>query len=142
MMAEPSSTNTTSTSQPDDPLLACLEDVAECHGMTVNREAVLAGLPLVQGRLTPGLLLRAAHRAGFRARMVERPVRRLPKSVLPAIMLLDGNRAGVLAPHERNGAVSFRMPGEIQPETARAELKNGYSGFALLLQPHVAHAGV
>ena len=71
------------SNQPDDPLLKCLEDVAVRHGMALNRDAVLAGLPLERGRLTPGLLLRAAHRAGFRARLVERPIHRLPKAVLP-----------------------------------------------------------
>ncbi len=131
--------STTDNRQTEDPLLACLEDVATSHGVSVNRAAVLAGLPLENGRLTPGLLLRAAQRAGFRARLVERPVHRLPKSVLPAIMLLVGNRAGVLAPRERNGAVSFHLPGPGQPETTEAELKRSYTGFAVLLQPHATH---
>lgn len=138
MTQDPSPTSEITKSQPDDPLLACLEEVAASHGMAVNRDAVLAGLPLEGGRLTPGLLLRAAHRAGFRARLVERPIHRLPKSVLPAIVILDGNRAGILSPQGRNGSVSFRLPGENQPDQPQAELKKRYSGFSVLLQPHVA----
>ncbi len=106
--------------------------------MDLNRDAVLAGLPLAEGRLTPGLLLRAASRAGFRARLVERPVNRLPKSVLPAIVLLHGNRAGVLAPEQKNGEVRFCIPGPGEIEATQADLKRDYSGFAVLLQPHVA----
>ena len=128
------------SNQPDDPLLKCLEDVAIRHGMALNRDAVLAGLPLERGRLTPGLLLRAAHRAGFRARLVERPIHRLPKAVLPAILLLEGNRAGVLGPCEQHGAVSFHASGNGQTDATEEELKRSYTGFAVLLHPHVADA--
>ncbi len=120
-----------------DSLLDCLEHVAAWHGMEVSRDAVLAGLPLVGGRLTPGLALRAAHRAGFRARLVERPTRQMPRSVLPAIVLLEGNRAGVLVPGG-GGSVEFQIPGAADAELTELDLKRSYTGFAILLQPHVA----
>lgn len=37
----------------DDPLLACLLALARLHERTISAAAVLAGLPLVDGRLTP-----------------------------------------------------------------------------------------
>ncbi|TCO84538.1 ATP-binding cassette subfamily C protein LapB [Chthoniobacter flavus] len=107
--------------------------------MEVNREAILSGLPLVGGRLNPALLLRAAHRAGFRAQMVERSIRRLPRSVLPAIVLLDQNRAGVLLPGKA-GAVELHVPGAGSTEPTERTWKRAYSGFAVLLQPHASDA--
>src|SRR5262249_16814110 len=121
----------------DDPLIGCLEHVAALHGMDINRAAVLAGLPLVGGRLTPGLLLRAAHRAGFRAPPLDRAGRSLPQSVLPATGPLNGNGGGVLTAVGRAGAVELHIPGGGQAEVTAAELKRDYTGFAVLLQPHV-----
>src|SRR5690242_16754561 len=99
-----------------DPLLECLAMVSELHGLSFNREVALSGLPLQDGHLTPTLLLRAAHCAGFHARLVERPIRRLPRSVLPAILLLSGNRAGVLVAGETSGAVELHVPGDGSPD--------------------------
>jgi ATP-binding cassette subfamily C protein LapB len=93
-------------------------------------------LPLVKGRLTPGLVLRAAQRAGFRARLVERPVRRLPRSVLPAILLLEANLAGVLVSGE-GGSVDLQIPGFDDAKLTGPDLERIYTGFAILLQPHV-----
>ena len=118
-----------------DPLLDCLEYVAGWHKLELSREAALSGLPLADGKLNPALLLRAAHRAGFRARLVERSIRRLPRSVLPAILLLEGNRAGVLLPGAGN-SVELHIPGGEHSEPTDRALKRSYSGFALLLQPH------
>ena len=120
-----------------DPFLECLEYVAQWHKLELSREAVLSGLPLADGKLNPALLLRAAHRAGFRARMVERPVRRLPRSVLPAILLLEPNRAGVLMPGAGD-SVELHIPGAEKSEPTESALKRAYSGFAILLQPHHA----
>ena len=36
--------------------------------------------------------------AGFRAQVVERKLKQLPKAVLPAIIMLKSNRAAVLMP--------------------------------------------
>jgi ABC-type bacteriocin/lantibiotic exporter with double-glycine peptidase domain len=51
----------------DDPLLACLLALARLHERAMSAAAVLAGLPLVDGRLTPELFVRAAHRFGLDA---------------------------------------------------------------------------
>ncbi len=118
-----------------DFLLECLVEAGRVHLVEVDREAVVAGLPLEAGRLTPGLLLCAAQRAGFRARLVERKLRKLPKSVLPAILLLKGGRAGVLSRKSPADAVEFHIPGDPAHVTQTAPLKRDYTGFTVLLQP-------
>ncbi len=119
-----------------DPLLTCLEHVAKWHGMSVNSDDLLAGLPLYNDRLTPELLLRAAERAGFEVRVVKRAIRRLSVSTLPAILILQGGQAGVLEPDGERGASLF-LPGEnpsrhgLSPKA----LKRLYTGYTFLLRP-------
>ncbi len=45
-----------------DELLQCLQIVAHSHGELPTRDALMAGLPAENGRLTPGLFARAARR--------------------------------------------------------------------------------
>ena len=57
-----------------DELLGCLLVLARLHGRAISADGALAGLPLEQGRLTPTLFERAAHRAGLSSRIVRLPV--------------------------------------------------------------------
>ena len=61
-------------SESDDPLAGCLAVAARLHGQPVSAEALTAGLPLEDGRLTPALARRAAERAGLAARVVKAPL--------------------------------------------------------------------
>ena len=54
-----------------DPLAACLAVTARLYGQPVSAEALTAGLPLEEGRLTPALASRAAERAGLAARVLK-----------------------------------------------------------------------
>jgi len=46
--------------EPDDSLLECLAILTRLHGRPVSTEALAAGLPLENHRLTPTLFVRAA----------------------------------------------------------------------------------
>ena len=59
----------------DDPLLFCLVALTQLLERPTSPEALKAGLPLEEGRLTPELALRAAARAGLSARLVRRDAR-------------------------------------------------------------------
>jgi len=80
----------------DDALLACLLLVARTHGESLTADGAVAGLPLEGGRLTPSLFERAAARAGLSSRVVARPLRDLQPALLPAIVLLQDERACVV----------------------------------------------
>ena len=70
----------------DDPLLDCLVYLARFHGRTASRTALVAGLPLVQNRLTVELFTRAAERADLAARVVKRPLKKIHNLLLPAVL--------------------------------------------------------
>jgi len=48
-----------------DPLLGCLMALVRFYGRSLSPSVLIAGLPLVDNRLTPQLFLRAADRAGL-----------------------------------------------------------------------------
>ncbi|XQU07773.1 cysteine peptidase family C39 domain-containing protein [Halomonas sp. LY9] len=88
----------TSTSEQEtgDELLECLKAIASFHQHDVSSEALRAGLPLEQGRLTPSVFGRAASRAGLSARIVKSRLSGLNPALFPAILLLEPGRACVL----------------------------------------------
>ncbi len=69
-------------SERQDVLLECLLFMSQHYGMANTREALVAGLPLVNGMLTPDLFPRAAHRAGFVVDYYSSPIEAIP-NLLP-----------------------------------------------------------
>ena len=57
-----------------DPLTDALLYLAAHHGRALSREALLSGLPIMDGQLTVALFERAARRAGLEAEPVKREV--------------------------------------------------------------------
>ena len=92
-----------------DPLLACLVFLTEHHQRPYSADVLTAGLPMTGRRLTPSLFVRAAARAGLRARIVKRPLKALTNVVLPAILMLKGDQACVLLEVGPGGA-SVMLP--------------------------------
>ena len=83
-------------SSDQDSLLECLDQIACMHGRQVNREGIVAGLPLVEGRLTPSLFQRAASRLRLKSRVAQFDVELLAPEQLPIVLLLDKGEAIVL----------------------------------------------
>ncbi|NYT45637.1 type I secretion system permease/ATPase [Alcaligenaceae bacterium] len=120
----------------DDPLLACLVEITRLHGHACSADALSAGLPFVDHKLTPSLLPRAAARAHCSARIVRRQLAALPDELLPAILLLEGGRACVLLERRADVYVvqysEAASPMQVQTATLAAE----YSGLACFIRPH------
>ena len=55
-----------------DPLADALLYLAAHHGRSISREALLAGLPIIDGKLNASLLERAARKAGLEIEPVKR----------------------------------------------------------------------
>ena len=68
-----------------DPLLDCLVELTRIHARPSTRAALVAGLPLEKGSLTPSLFARAASRAGLAAKLVRRPLERIDDARLKAV---------------------------------------------------------
>ncbi|ALM83290.1 type I secretion system permease/ATPase [Bordetella sp. N] len=120
----------------DDPLLECLVELTRMHGVPATPQALSAGLPLVDQRLTPALLPRAAARARLSARVVRRAVKDIPTDILPAILLLHGERACLLLEARDNGyLISHPELGAGSVEISAEELAQDYTGMACYIRP-------
>jgi ATP-binding cassette subfamily C protein LapB len=120
----------------DDPLLDCLIVLTAIFERPHSAEALTAGLPLVQNRITPELFIRAATRAGLAARIVKRPIGEISDLSLPCVLLLRDNRACVLVGVKADRA-SIIVPetGHGVRELALGELGVRYAGFAIFARP-------
>lgn len=121
-----------------DELLECLKAVASFHQHEVSSEALRAGLPLEQGKLTPSVFGRAASRAGLTARIVKSRLLALNPALFPAILLLEPGRACVLLGidlKQQKANVIFPELSESNVELPIEELYAGYSGEAIYVRP-------
>jgi ATP-binding cassette subfamily C protein LapB len=125
----------------DDPLLGSLLILAEQFGHSVPESSLVSGLPLVDGRLTPGLFARAAARVGLSARVIKRRLRDIPRILFPAIVLMKNGGAVVLASREgKNANVIIPESGSGTVELSLSKLEADYTGYAICVKPeyHVA----
>lgn len=121
-----------------DELLECLIAVAAIHHHDATREALVAGLPLEEGRLTPGVLGRAATRADLTARLVKSRLSQLNPALFPAILLLESGRACVLLNLDiKNSQAEVIFPelGEASSIVSLSGLQDAYSGQAAYVRP-------
>ena len=120
----------------EDPLLDCLVEITRLHGVTATAQALSSGLPLEEHRLTPALLPRAAARAQLSARVVKRELDSISQDLLPAILLLHGERACLLL--KKDGGkyvVSHPELGGSSMEMEPAELAAQYTGVVCFVRP-------
>lgn len=121
-----------------DPLLSALVLLTRMQNKPFSAEALKAGLPLVDNRLTPDLFVRAAARASLSAQIVKRPLAQITELVLPAVLLLDNDQVCILV--ESN--VAENRVKIIEPETGKGEkelaldeLDHHYLGYAIFIRP-------
>lgn len=122
-----------------DPLLDCLVELTRIHGRPSTRAALVAGLPLENGLLTPSLFWRAAGRAGLSAKLVKRPLHSIDPALLPAVLMLQGNQACVLLGWDdtaENARVLMPDSGQGTVLLRREELMVRYAGITIFARPH------
>jgi ATP-binding cassette subfamily C protein LapB len=79
-----------------DALLHSLIYVSRYYGLSNSPEALVNGLPLADGQLTPFLFTRAASRAGLLAQEHKKSLADISNISLPAVLLLESGQACVL----------------------------------------------
>jgi len=122
----------------DDYLSTCLIWLAAANGVTISQDALVDGLPLVDGRLSPSLFARAAERANMKAKLVRQPLTHLNRLLFPCVVLLEGNRACLLQSIDsEKQTVRVLLPElDMQPEVLDlASFKESYTGRALYCRP-------
>lgn len=122
-----------------DPLLDCLVEVSRLHGRPSTRAALMAGLPLEKGGLSPTLFGRAASRAGLASRVVRRGLDKINSALMPVVLLLKENEACVLLGWDESGeqaSLLFPETGQGKVTLGRKELEALYIGVAIFIRPH------
>lgn len=118
----------------EDQLLSCLHELTRILGRPVSREGLVAGLPLENDRLTPRLLLRAANRAGFVAKVSKHAIDRRMAPLCPAIALLSDERAVLVTEIDREQSTARvvypQAPGEFV-EYRLADLQAQSIGYVI-----------
>ncbi len=104
-----------------DTLLNSLVYVSRYYGLANSPDALINGLPLTDGKLTPFLFPRAAERAGLIAKENRSTLKEIPRLVFPVILLLRGNEACVL--------------NSINEEKQEAEIVTAESGMVPIAYP-------
>jgi ATP-binding cassette, subfamily C, bacterial LapB len=120
-----------------DPLLDCLLEVCRAHGLAASRASLSAGLPLVQGRLSLAGAERAATRAGLAARLQRMPLADIDRAALPAVAVLNDDKACVLVGRREGGGWDVLLPetGGGASTLGVDEIAARYSGLVLFLRP-------
>jgi ATP-binding cassette subfamily C protein LapB len=126
----------------DDPLLGCLVALTHLLERPSSPQALTAGLPLVDGVLTPELFPRAALRAGLSARLLRRALAEAHDLVLPCVLLLRDRRACVLVRRTVGGRCVVILPetGQGTHEMDEEDLALRYEGYAFFAKPEVGFA--
>ena len=121
-----------------DPLAASLTYLAAHHGRAVSREALLGGLPILDGRLSVALYDRAARRAGLETEAVKRDISDIPAIVLPAVLIMKSGKALVLVGIDHSNQSVKVLDPTIQPAAPQVQsiesVTADYTGYTFLVR--------
>lgn len=121
-----------------DSLLQCLLAVCRFHGAGTTAAAVCGGLPLQDGQLTPALFERAAARVGLASKIVFQNVVDIETALLPAVVMLEGERACLLTGWDASGDVAhvvYPEHNEALVKVPREKLIADATGVVILCRP-------
>ena len=119
-------------------LLDCLVELTRIHGRPMTHSALIAGLPVDKGGLTPSTFSRAAAKAGFATKIQKMPFEDLGQELLPAILLLNKNKACVLLSINKEKAtasVLFSETGQGMINMPISKLKTIFTGYVIFSRP-------
>ena len=101
-----------------DTLLESLLLVCRLHGVATSRDALVAGLPLRDGKMTPALVKRSANRVHLATTILKKSLDKTRQEFLPAILLLKDDEACVVTKVN----LETKTVGVIFPEFGDAEV--------------------
>jgi len=121
-----------------DSLLGCLMLACRTHQIATTQDAVIAGLPLKHGKMTPALFKRAAERLNLSVSILKKPLREIRPEYLPVTLLLSQDEACKLSKLD----VAANLAWVIYPELGDAEvsvpipeLEAKYAGYYIVVKP-------
>ena len=121
-----------------DSLLEGLLILCRFHGISTTKDALIAGLPVRDGRLSPALFRRAAMRVGLVSNVIKKPLTSLRSDAMPALLLLEDEEVALLygwGSKGQNARVVFPELGNTEVSVSFEELSARYSGYAIVSKP-------
>ncbi|WP_232364433.1 type I secretion system permease/ATPase [Salinimonas lutimaris] len=119
-------------------LMDCLEAICAIHHIPFSRLAVLTGLPLNNGELSPKALARAAAKAGFQSRSMRRNIDDINPALLPAILILHDKKACVLVSVDTNNntaEVVFPEMNDLVESVPLNTVSEQFTGYVIFVRP-------
>jgi ATP-binding cassette subfamily C protein LapB len=121
-----------------DSLLGSLLVVCRIYGIAISKDALIAGLPLREGRMTPGLIKRAAARANLVCNVLKKTLSDIRTEFLPAILILAHEEACLFLgwdAEKKNARVIFPELGDAEVLLSKDELVERYTGYLIVAKP-------
>lgn len=121
-----------------DPLLKSLVIIGQFHDLPVSEKSTIAGLPLIDGLLSPSIFHRAAKRVGLSSKICKRKLDELNTQLFPAVLILNDKKCCVLKSIDLNTQQAEVIYPEL-PETvvsvSTEKLLQYYSGQIIYVRP-------
>ena len=129
-----------SSQQPtiNDPLLGCLMLACRVHQMVTTPDALIAGLPLRNGKMTPALFKRAAERMNLSVTTLKRPLNQIRGEFLPVTLLLNDDDACLLTGVDtktHSARVIYPELGDAELVVPLEEILARYTGYFIATKP-------
>lgn len=121
-----------------DSLLGCLLLACRTHQVTTTKDALIAGLPLRDGKMTPALFKRAAERANLAVTTLKKPLNQIRTEFLPVILLLKDDEACMLTGVDedtKTASVIYPELGDAEVAVPLDEIVAQYSGYLIVAKP-------
>ncbi len=119
----------------NDSLLGCLLLACRTHQVATTRDALIAGLPLRDGKMTPALFKRAAERANLVVTILKKPLNQIRAEYLPVTMLLNHDEACKLVSLDRasnSARVIYPELGDSEVVVPLDEIAAQYAGYIIV----------
>jgi ATP-binding cassette subfamily C protein LapB len=121
-----------------DTLLDSLVLLCRIQNVITSKDALISGLPLRVGRITPALVKRSAERVNLAVTILKKPLDKIRSEFLPAILLLKDEEACVLTKldfNENKANVIFPELGDAEISIDINELEMRCSGYYIVAKP-------
>jgi ATP-binding cassette, subfamily C, bacterial LapB len=122
----------------NDSLLGCLLLTCRTHQVATTKDALIAGLPLRNGKMTPALFKRAAERVNLAVTILKKPLNQVRAEFLPVTLLLNNDEACKLVDIDRAKQIArviYPELGEAEVVVSLAELATQYAGYYIVTKP-------
>ena len=128
--------NTSEEQSNHDPLLACLVHLTKWYHKPFSGQALVAGLPLEDGVLTPAIFNRAAKRAGLSTKIGKNDIQSVSFHRLPLILLLKNKQVCILTKiSDDNAEILYADNLEAKVHVSLDDLNQIYDGYCIDVKP-------